>query len=272
VLGRATLPTAEANAGRAAATRAAAAAPEAAPEPADSPGAHGASVRPPHGAGEARAPSARAAGGPGGDDPAVACVAALAQQGARARPAPLRPQSRVHPDGGEWSCGAADAVRLDRGPTGVRWGGARVSCELALALAQAEPILQATVAEALERPRLGAAPVVRVEQLGTYACRAIRGIPGMASEHAGANAIDLTRLVLRDGSALDVARDWGDPQRAAPDGARGRRARALRRLAHALFSTGAMQVVLGPAWDRAHHDHLHLDRAAYRVDGTGGGR
>lgn len=40
------------------------------------------------------------------------------------------------------------------------------------------------------------------------------------------------------------------------------------RLAKRLHKDGVFTVVLTPRFNRAHHDHLHLDAASYNVDGT----
>ena len=48
-------------------------------------------------------------------------------------------------------------------------------------------------------------PVVRVEHIGTYACRNVYN-RGRLSEHARANAIDITAFVLADGTRVSVAK------------------------------------------------------------------
>ena len=42
----------------------------------------------------------------------------------------------------------------------------------------------------------------------------------------------------------------------------------LRRLTRRLYDEKVFSVVLTPSYDRHHKNHLHLDGAAYSVDGT----
>jgi hypothetical protein len=97
--------------------------------------------------------------------------------------------------------------------------------------------------------------VVRVDHLGTYACRNLYNREsGRRSEHATANAIDIGGFGLADGSRVVVEADWsGDPRkraflRAARDGA-----------------CGIFDVVLSPDYNEAHRDHFHLDMGANRA-------
>lgn len=93
-------------------------------------------------------------------------------------------------------------------------------------------------------------PVTRIELAGpAYACRQIAGrSDGRMSEHASANAVDISGFVLSDGSVLSVAQGWRGSAR--------ERAflRAVRDGACRHFSA-----VLSPDYNRAHRDHLHFD-------------
>ncbi len=92
--------------------------------------------------------------------------------------------------------------------------------------------------------------------LGTYACRNINHREtGRRSEHATANAIDLSGFVLADGQQISLQDDWTgkDPRRAAF-------LRAVRDGACGFFD-----VVLSPDYNEAHRDHLHLDMGRYRA-------
>ncbi len=92
--------------------------------------------------------------------------------------------------------------------------------------------------------------VARMEHLGSYNCRNIRG-GGTISQHASGNAIDIAAFVLADGTRVTLKRDWdGDPARAAF-------LRDARDGACELFST-----TLSPDFNAAHADHFHLDMAA----------
>jgi hypothetical protein len=77
---------------------------------------------------------------------------------------------------------------------------------------------------------------------------------GRVSQHATANALDVAGFRLADGRRITVAADWAD------EGDEGRFLRAVRDGACRSFET-----VLGPEYNAAHRDHLHLDRGPYRV-------
>jgi len=91
--------------------------------------------------------------------------------------------------------------------------------------------------------------VVLLRHLGAYACRleASRRHDRL-SQHAYGLAIDLGGFTLSDGTRIDVEKDW------TRDDARGRFLRAIARGACSYFS-----VVLTPASNSLHRDHLHLD-------------
>lgn len=138
------------------------------------------------------------------------------------------------------------------------------------------------------RELLGAEPR-RVEAAGSYACRRIYGATSRTerpSEHARANALDLTAVALADGRRVTVARDWGainpnsraarlerearlgspEPNGGAPEGAEAPASpeqqflRRIRDDACGLFGT-----VLSPEYNAAHRDHLHFDGASFGV-------
>jgi len=86
-----------------------------------------------------------------------------------------------------------------------------------------------------------------------YACRTRNSRSGARlSEHAKGNAIDISSVVMRDGSRVSVLRGWGN-------GADGRLMQRLWRGACGPFGT-----VLGPDADRHHQDHFHFDVARHR--------
>jgi hypothetical protein len=91
--------------------------------------------------------------------------------------------------------------------------------------------------------------VVRVETFGTYSCRNIYGgRSGRLSEHAHANAIDVSAFVLADGRRITLLDGWrGDA----------RDQRFLR-----LIHTSACRrfpTVLSPDYNAAHANHFHFD-------------
>lgn len=94
--------------------------------------------------------------------------------------------------------------------------------------------------------------LVRVESMGTYACRAVAGTAAGAarlSGHAIANAVDVSGFVLQDGRRITLAAGWQSEDPAVRDFLRTIRGSACRR-----FGT-----VLSPDYNAAHRDHLHLE-------------
>ena len=94
-------------------------------------------------------------------------------------------------------------------------------------------------------------PVAKIHHLGTYSCRHIEG-KNRRSEHASANAIDISGFTLRDGRKISVLHHW-----------QGRRSEAkfLRRVQRA--ACRYFRVTLGPEYNAAHVDHFHFDRSLF---------
>jgi hypothetical protein len=156
------------------------------------------------------------------------------------------------------TCGVEQAVVYQRGPAKLRYNSAPIlSCGMALGLARFEQI----VSQEAER-YLGQA-VARVEQGGTYNCRKMARF-NLVSEHAYANAIDIRSVTLKNGRKLTVLGSFGklDAEPKRPE------ARFWRSVAHRLYDEGAFSVVITPFFDGLHKDHIHLDQARYRVDGS----
>ena len=84
--------------------------------------------------------------------------------------------------------------------------------------------------------------------MGSYNCRNVAG-SSRRSAHATANAIDISGFVLADGRRITVAGNWNDksPQ--------------VRRFFQTIHASACKRfgVVLGPAYNAAHRDHLHLE-------------
>ncbi len=188
-------------------------------------------------------------------------------------------------------CGWAGANRISR-LNGVAFSSPfTLSCGAAVALARWEH----QVVQPAAREHLGSR-VVRIDHLGSYACRGIGGgAQSKLSEHATANALDVSAFQLADGRVISVLNDWkkiaeghltefqppppsemaaeGDAspdeqQRAitaaTPDETDARPAAVFLRAVR----DGACQTfnaVLGPSYNAAHRDHFHLDRGAHRV-------
>ena len=91
-------------------------------------------------------------------------------------------------------------------------------------------------------------PLVRIETMGSYACRNVAG-SDRRSAHATAGAIDVAAFILADGRRISVLDDWyaGTP-------AEKQFLSVVHQSACKRFGT-----VLGPAYNAAHRDHLHVE-------------
>jgi hypothetical protein len=138
-------------------------------------------------------------------------------------------------------CNLVDGVRVSRllAPFDKP---AILSCPMALRVDEFEINVVQMVAQRYFKQR-----VVRVQQIGSYSCRNIARTHRL-SEHASGQAIDIAGFVLADGMVISVKDDWAG---------RGPRAQFLHEVAHGACSLFA--VVLTPATNADHHDHLHLD-------------
>ncbi len=116
------------------------------------------------------------------------------------------------------------------------------SCPLALRSAlyvgqQAAPLTE----------RLMMSPLIRIEHLGSYACRNIYHRPdARRSEHASAQALDISGFILADGRHVTVLRGWKQEESAT--------------WLQALLSTSCQYYGngLGPDYNAAHANHFHL--------------
>ena len=146
-------------------------------------------------------------------------------------------------------CGTANALRVTATATQVGTPFV-LSCRSAVALAMWER-------HELQPQAIAhfGVPVARIQHLGSYACRNVDGRDdARRSQHATADALDLAAFVLADGRRIRVSSDW------AGDGQASAFLRAVHRGACRYFDA-----VLGPDYNAAHGDHLHLDRGSYRV-------
>ncbi len=156
------------------------------------------------------------------------------------------------------TCGAPQAVVYQRGPAKIRYNSSPiVSCGMALGLARLEQVLNE------EATRYLGQPIARIEQGGTYNCRKMARF-NLVSEHAYANAIDIRSVTLKNGRKLSVLQNFGklDGEPKRPE------ARFWRSVANRLYDEGTFSVVITPLFDALHKDHIHLDQARYRVDGS----
>jgi len=91
-------------------------------------------------------------------------------------------------------------------------------------------------------------PVRSIETMGSYSCRNVAG-SGRRSAHATGAAIDIAGFVLADGRRIMVKDSWhGGSEREREF------LRVVQQSACKRFDT-----VLGPDYNSAHHDHLHLE-------------
>lgn len=143
-------------------------------------------------------------------------------------------------------CGWINAVRT-ASVAGVPFRSAHMTCPVAAALAmwvehEVQPLAQ----------RIFGSRVVRIGNFGVYNCRKMVGSrywKNRMSEHASANAVDISSFRLANGTSISVKRDWSRP---------GRKSEFLR--AVHLGACGYFRVALSPDFNAAHHDHFHFDR------------
>lgn len=169
----------------------------------------------------------------------AACIALLESSGLEFTPS--------DPFGAD-QCRVEDAVRASAGQPLLPLAPASVapSCPMAIGLL----IWQAQVVQPQAQEILGA-KVTRIETFGSYSCRRMYGLSeGAWSEHATADALDVSGFVLDDGRRISVLGDWfgGDDKALFLS--------QVRDGACDLFST-----TLSPDYNAAHADHLHLDLA-----------
>jgi len=169
-----------------------------------------------------------------------ACFAALDHSGLLYTALPVRPMQN--------GCGLTDGVRFDQ--SNVHYSsGFDLSCGMAAALYWYEAEV-----DRLAREQLGTG-LARINHLGSYACRNINGATaGRRSQHATANAIDISGFVLMDGRSVSVLADWtGESDEAWF-------LHAAHKSACGLFNT-----VLGPDYNALHADHFHFDMGRLRA-------
>ncbi len=106
------------------------------------------------------------------------------------------------------------------------------------------------------RQRLGS-ELKYIHHAGTYSCRRQRGnSSGAWSEHAFANAWDITGFELHDGRVISVLKHWRQDI-SKEDKAKANFLRDARSSACRVF-----RVVLTPDFNAAHKDHFHLEQGS----------
>jgi hypothetical protein len=98
---------------------------------------------------------------------------------------------------------------------------------------------------------LGTAVAV-INHVGTYNCRPMRRLNNLLSEHAFANAIDITGFRFEDGQSITLIKGWG-------------RGDDLSRFLHRVGeeACGVFPLALTPNHNALHKDHFHLDAGVW---------
>jgi hypothetical protein len=143
-------------------------------------------------------------------------------------------------------CGWTNAVRV-KTVGGARINIDKISCEMAagLALWVAHDVQPAAMKHFGKK-------VASVRNFGTFSCRNIIGSPtwkGVRSQHATANAMDISGFVLEDGTEISLIKNWKAPEKHA----------AFLRDVHQ-GSCRLFRASLSPEYNDAHKDHFHFDR------------
>ena len=134
----------------------------------------------------------------------------------------------------------AGQIKLDNAPL--------LTCQMAMRLAKfSEDQLQIAAKDLL------GTTVKRLKHIGTYNCRSMRQFKGVLSQHAFANAIDVSGFELSNGTVINVARDWK---------VAGAKAKFLKRVSSE--ACDAFRVAVSPEGDANHFNHLHWDMGPYR--------
>lgn len=144
------------------------------------------------------------------------------------------------------NCGWTNAVKFTE-VGGAKIGVEPLTCEMAVALS----LWVEHEVQPLAREMYGQ-EVVRLGDMGTFSCRNIVGNPmwrNVRSEHAAANALDISGFTFADGHNISLRRDW---KRGGKD------AEFLHEVHRR--SCRYFRVSLGPDFNAAHHDHFHFDR------------
>ncbi|MGF6396502.1 hypothetical protein ABH905_000168 [Pseudomonas frederiksbergensis] len=146
-------------------------------------------------------------------------------------------------DSPDATCPLTNTLRVQGGEAALS-SSFLASCSLAVAFALFErhalqPAAQAVYGQAVKR----------VDHLGSFACRNVYNREnGRRSQHATADALDISGFRLADGRSISVLRDWPKDNQDA------RFLRQVRDGACDMFS-----VVLSPDYNAAHRNHFHVD-------------
>lgn len=153
------------------------------------------------------------------------------------------------PDAGTDACPLPGSFVIEK--TSVTYGQEMAS---SCALAAAIYLWEREIVQPAAQKHLGAL-VVQIDTYGTFACRNVYNQQsGRRSEHASANALDVSGFRLADGRRITLVKDWES------NGPSADFLRAVRDNSCELFNG-----VLSPEYNAAHADHFHLDMGPYRI-------
>lgn len=149
--------------------------------------------------------------------------------------------------------GTIKGCGLDEGVSVTSVAGVALTQPASIDCATAEALkhwVEAGVKPAVGRKGGG---VAALRIAASYSCRPRNNQRGAkVSEHGRGRAVDVSAILLADGTALTVAEGWGTKRQGAT-------LAAMRTAACGPFNT-----VLGPGSDPFHGDHFHLDTARGR--------
>ena len=139
-------------------------------------------------------------------------------------------------------CGWVNGFNV-RSVAGAKLGnnGAILSCEMATSMAIWMQHVQKKAKELFN------SRIVKIHHFGTYNCRTIRG-SWLPSQHSFANGIDVSGFTLANGKMIRLYGNWDKNDKKSE----------LMRYAYSK-SCSYFSVKLGPASDKSHRDHFHLD-------------
>ncbi len=145
-------------------------------------------------------------------------------------------------------CGFDDGVMLRRQSVSYN-GGVLLRCPAAASLVLWERHVLQQEAERVMKKKVRA-----VQNFGTFSCRNVNHQKqGRLSQHATANAIDISSFTFEDGSTANILKDWDQ-------GERGKFLRAVRDGACRFFGG-----VLSPDYNAAHANHFHFDMGWWKI-------
>ena len=95
--------------------------------------------------------------------------------------------------------------------------------------------------------------IKRIKHIGTYSCRSMRQYGNVLSQHAFANAIDVSAFVTEDGRTISVEKDWKGKQE---------KTKFLKQVSRSACKS--FRVSVSPDGEANHFNHFHWDTGLYR--------